>query len=113
MPKEESLIAYDNTGNLVSQLVTLNNAMKLLLQTLYLVTLQPFSLGASMLLKYSLGVSHLFLMYRVLKRQRICQHLEDNIRKQGAMDKLISDCASAETSNRIKDILWALVLLDW
>jgi hypothetical protein len=33
--------------------------------------------------------------------------LEDNIRKR------ISDCARAETSNRIKDILRALVISDW
>ena len=28
--------------------------------------------------------------------------LEDNIRERGAMDKLISDCAKAEMSNRVK-----------
>ena len=39
--------------------------------------------------------------------------LEDNIRERGAMDKLISDCARAETSTRIKDILRALVISDW
>jgi hypothetical protein len=39
--------------------------------------------------------------------------LEDNIRERGAMDKLISDCVCAETSNRIKDILRALVISEW
>jgi hypothetical protein len=39
--------------------------------------------------------------------------LEDNIRERGAMDKLISDCARAETSTRIKDILRALVIAEW
>jgi hypothetical protein len=36
--------------------------------------------------------------------------LEDNIRESGAMDKLISDCAKAEMSNRVKDILRALYI---
>jgi hypothetical protein len=31
--------------------------------------------------------------------------LEDNIRERGAMDKLISNCAKAETSERVKQIL--------
>jgi hypothetical protein len=31
--------------------------------------------------------------------------LEDNIREQGAMDKLISDCAKAEMSEQVKQIL--------
>jgi hypothetical protein len=39
--------------------------------------------------------------------------IEHNIRKRGAMDKLISDCARAETKTRIKDILRALVISDW
>jgi hypothetical protein len=33
--------------------------------------------------------------------------LEDNIRVRGAMDKLISDCAKAEISERVKQILRA------
>ena len=39
--------------------------------------------------------------------------LEDNIRERGAMDKVISDGAKAETSTRIKDILRALVISGW
>jgi hypothetical protein len=39
--------------------------------------------------------------------------LEDIIRERGAMDKLISDCAKAEMSERVKQILWALVLSAW
>jgi hypothetical protein len=39
--------------------------------------------------------------------------LEDNIRERGAMDKLISDCAKAETSNRVKQILRALCISSW
>jgi hypothetical protein len=31
--------------------------------------------------------------------------LEDNIREQEAMDKLTSDCAKAEMSERVKQIL--------
>jgi hypothetical protein len=54
MPEEESLITYSDTGNEISQPVRLNFAMKQLLQTLYFVTLQQFSLAVSVLLKYSM-----------------------------------------------------------
>ena len=39
--------------------------------------------------------------------------LQDNIRKRGAMDKLIGDSAQVETSHRTKDIFWALMIDDW
>jgi hypothetical protein len=39
--------------------------------------------------------------------------LEDNIREWGAMDKLISDCAKAETSEWVKQILCAVVISAW
>ncbi|HSN66994.1 MAG TPA: hypothetical protein VLS94_10155, partial [Fusibacter sp.] len=39
--------------------------------------------------------------------------LEDNIRKRGAMDKLVSDRAQAEISAKVKSILRALVIDDW
>ena len=39
--------------------------------------------------------------------------LEDNIRKRGAMDKLISDSAQSELSKRVKDMLGALFIDDW
>jgi hypothetical protein len=39
--------------------------------------------------------------------------LEDNIRERGEMDKLISDCAKAEMSERVKQILRALCIGSW
>ena len=39
--------------------------------------------------------------------------LEDNIRKRGAMDKLISDRAKSEISNRVKDILRSYHISDY
>ena len=39
--------------------------------------------------------------------------LEDVMRKRGAMDKLISDSTAVETSDRVKDILRALIINDW
>src|SRR5512145_3150698 len=39
--------------------------------------------------------------------------LEDVIRKRGAMDKLITDGAKAETSQRVLDILRAICIDDW
>jgi hypothetical protein len=51
--------------------------------------------------------------YGVKTDNELVNTLEDNIRERGAMDKLISDCACAETSARTKDILCALVISDW
>jgi septum formation inhibitor MinC len=39
--------------------------------------------------------------------------LEDNIRERGAMSKLISDCATAEMSEQVKQILHALAISAW
>jgi hypothetical protein len=39
--------------------------------------------------------------------------LENNIREWGAMDKLIIDCAKAEMSELVKQILCALVISEW
>ena len=39
--------------------------------------------------------------------------LEDNIRKRGAMDKLISDRAQLEVSKKVLDILRTLIIDDW
>ena len=39
--------------------------------------------------------------------------LEDNIRKRGAMDKLVSDRAQLEISNKVLDILRNYVIDDW
>ena len=39
--------------------------------------------------------------------------LEDNIRRRGAMDKLISDSVKNEISHKVKDILRAYNINDW
>jgi hypothetical protein len=39
--------------------------------------------------------------------------LENNICHHGAPTKLINDCAQEEISNKVKDILHALHILDW
>ena len=39
--------------------------------------------------------------------------LRDMIRKRGAMDKLISDRAQAEVSNKVKDILRHMCIKGW
>ena len=39
--------------------------------------------------------------------------LEDNIRKWGAIDELISNQAQVEISKRVHDILRALFIDDW
>jgi hypothetical protein len=52
-------------------------------------------------------------VYGVKTDKEFVNTLEDNIRERGAMDKLINDCARAETITCIKDILRALVITDW
>ena len=44
-------------------------------------------------------------VYRMKTDKQFVNTLEDNIRKLGAIDKLISDRAQSEISNRVKDIL--------
>ena len=39
--------------------------------------------------------------------------LLDNVRERGAMDKLISDRAQVEVSERVNDVLRALCIPDW
>jgi hypothetical protein len=51
--------------------------------------------------------------YGIKTDREFVNTLEDNIRERGAIDKLISDSAKAEMSDRVKDILHALVISDW
>ena len=46
-------------------------------------------------------------VYPLKSRKQFVNTLEDNIRRQGAMDKLLSDSAKTEISNKVKDILRA------
>lgn len=50
-------------------------------------------------------------MYGMGTDKEFVNTLEDNIRKRGAMDTLISDSAQVETLRRVKDILRALSLV--
>ena len=52
-------------------------------------------------------------VYGMKSDKQFVNSLQDNIRKRGAMDKLISDRAKAETSSRVNDILRALFIDDW
>ena len=52
-------------------------------------------------------------VYPMSSTAQFVNTLEDNNRKRGAMDKLISDHASVEMSRRVKDILRALCIDDW
>ena len=45
--------------------------------------------------------------YPMKSRKQFVNTLEDNIRRQGAMDKLLSDSAKTEISNKVMDILRA------
>ena len=47
------------------------------------------------------------------KESEFVNTLEDQIRNRGAMDRLLSDMAQAETSERVKDILRAYIIGDW
>jgi hypothetical protein len=51
--------------------------------------------------------------YGIKTDREFVNTLEDNIRERVAMEKRISDGAKAEMSDRVKDILRALVIGDW
>ena len=52
-------------------------------------------------------------IYAMKSEKEFVNTLQDNIRKRGAMDKLISDSAQVEVSNRVLDILRAYCVDDW
>jgi hypothetical protein len=52
-------------------------------------------------------------VYGVKTNKEFVDTCEDSINRRGTMDKFISDCAKAETSTHIKDILHALAFSDW
>jgi hypothetical protein len=52
-------------------------------------------------------------VYGLKTDKEFVNNREGNIREQGAMSKLISDCAKAETSEPVKQILCALVISAW
>ena len=45
--------------------------------------------------------------------RQFVQVLQDNIRRRGAMTKLISDRAQVEISNKVQDILQNYIIKDW
>ena len=45
--------------------------------------------------------------YPMKSGKQFVNNLEDNIRRQGAMDKLLSDSAKTEISNKVMDIVRA------
>ena len=52
-------------------------------------------------------------VYGMKTDKKFVNTLEDYIRKRGDMDKLISNSAQSDVSNRVKDILRALFINDW
>ena len=52
-------------------------------------------------------------IYPMRSGKQFINTLEDNIRRCGAMDKLISDSAKNEISHKVKDILRAYNISDW
>jgi hypothetical protein len=56
------------------------------------------------------GESLVAEVYGLKTDKEFVNTLEDNIRERGAMDNLISDCAKAEMSERVKQILRALCI---
>lgn len=52
-------------------------------------------------------------VYGMKSLKQFVNTLEDNVRKRGAMDKLISDRAQLEISGRVHDFLRSLCIDDW
>ena len=64
--------------------------------------------------QFFVGVDSLLTdAYGMKTDKQFVNTLEDNIRKRGAMSKLLSDSAQVEISNKVKDILRALCIGDW
>ena len=51
--------------------------------------------------------------YPMKSGKQFVNTLEDNIRRWGAMDKLLSDSAKTEISNKVMDILRAYHISNW
>ena len=51
--------------------------------------------------------------YAMKSGKQFVNTLEDNIRRRGAMDKLLSDSAKSEISNKVMDILRAYHISNW
>ena len=51
--------------------------------------------------------------YPMKSGKQFVNTLEDNITRRGAMDKLLSDSAQTEISNKVMDILWAYHISNW
>jgi hypothetical protein len=58
-------------------------------------------------------LSQYVAVYGCKSNAEFARTLEDEIRKRGAMDKLVTDRAQAEISKKVKDILRALFIQDW
>ena len=52
-------------------------------------------------------------VYPMKSGKQFVNTLEDNIRRRGAMDKLLSDSAKTEISKKIMDILRAYHISNW
>ena len=57
--------------------------------------------------------SNLTTAHGIKNDDQFVNTLEDEIRRRGAMDKLITDSSVIETSKRVKDVLRSLVISDW
>ena len=51
--------------------------------------------------------------YPIRSGKQFVNTLEDNIRRRGAVDKLLSDSAKTEISNKVMDILRAYHISNW
>ena len=51
--------------------------------------------------------------YPMKSGKQFVNTLEDTIRRRGAIDKLLSDCAKTEISNKVMDILRAYHISNW
>lgn len=74
----------------------------------------PAICGGDKMAQLFVGRKSLFISVHGMSTEKeFVNTLEDEIRKRGAMDKLISDSAEVEISARVKDILRALCIDDW
>ena len=73
----------------------------------------PFRRNMSVSITVRTQCSLVIDVYSMGSSKEFVNTLKDQIRKRGAMDKLISDSARVETSDRVKDLLRAMMIDDW
>jgi len=83
-------------------------------QLLLTLCTQILLLTVVLLLQFFVGCNSMVCdVYGIRTDRQFVNTLEDNIHEHGALNKLISDCAQVEISEKVQYILCTLVIGSW